>query len=551
MRSSRSAAAVRARLESFDLRLKLVWLAVFRTVTTTLLLAVFAARVLSQPATEELARQNIVPFVLIALVYFLTLVFGLILRGGRVGRSASYIQVLGDILLASSLVYITGGTESPFTFTYSMAVIASSILFNHPGPFIAAATSSAAFTSMSLLIRANVLVRPALDSVQGPIDRFVFQLVSNALAQFLIAALASYLSKQLRAAGGKLSIKEADLQKLARLQRQILACMPSGLITCKPEGTITFINKAAASILGLPDDTPRPDNIEDLVPGALKLVPGARRSELVVERAGDRRVLGLNLTHLESNDDARLVVFQDLTELRRTQDELRRIDHLAALGTLAAQLAHEIHNPLASMRGSAQLLASEYMRDGESSRLASILIRESDRLAALVEDFLRFARPPPPVLRPCSLSQLVSETVDLLRADPLVSGLDIDLSLSDVWAPVDPDQIKQVLLNLLRNACAAVSPGGKVRVQIEQDGGDSRIRVWDSAGSIPEAHLSCIFDPFFTTRDGGNGLGLSIAHSIVRGHGGVIQVTSSPASGTEFVVGFPKENGAAVANPGR
>lgn len=549
--SSAAVSTFKERRELFDLRLKLLWLTVFRTVTTTLLLGAFAIRLLSQPATEELVRQNVVAFVLIGLVYLLTLIFGLILRGGRVSQSAAYIQVLGDILLASSLVYITGGTESPFTFTYSMAVIASSILFNSPAPFIAAAMSSAAFATMSMLIRTNVLVRPALDSVQGPVDRFVFLLVSNALAQFLIAALASYLSRQLRAAGGKLSVKEADLQKLGRLQRQILACMPSGLITCKSDGTITFINKAGSIILGLPTEGTKPENIEQLIPGALKLVPGARRSEVAVGTEAGRRVLGLSVTQLEGNQDSLLMVFQDLTDLRRMEDELRRIDHLAALGTLAAQLAHEIHNPLASMRGSAQLLAGEASTDGESSRLAQILIRESDRLAALVEDFLRFARPPPPVVRSCSLSQLVADTVDLLRADPLVAGVELETRLIDVSAPVDPDQIRQVLLNLLRNACAAVGPGGKVRIQLEQDGGSSRIRVWDSAGSIPESHLRCIFDPFFTTRDGGNGLGLSIAHSIVQGHGGMIQVSSSPASGTEFVVGLPTSSGAAVANPGR
>src|SRR5712692_4190693 len=296
---------------------KLIWLTAFRTVTTTLLLSAFAGRLLSQPATEELVRQNTVPFVLIGLVYLLTVIFGLIMRGGKVGKGAAHFQVLGDILLASSLVYITGGTESPFTFTYSMAVIASSILFNSPAPFIAAAMSSAAFASMAMLIRTHLLIPPALDSVQGPMERVVFLVVSNALAQFLIAALASYLSRQLRAAGGKLSVKEADLQKLAGLQRQILACMPSGLITCKSDGTITFINKAGAGILGLAADGATPANIERLIPGAQKLIPGARRSEVAVGTEGGRRVLGLNVTQLEGNDDSLLMVFQDLTELRR------------------------------------------------------------------------------------------------------------------------------------------------------------------------------------------------------------------------------------------
>jgi two-component system sensor histidine kinase PilS (NtrC family) len=146
---------------------------------------------------------------------------------------------------------------------------------------------------------------------------------------------------------------------------------------------------------------------------------------------------------------------------------------------------------------------------------------------------------------------LVTETADLLRADPLASGVNIETTLSDVPATVDPGQIRQVLLNLLRNACEAVGVGGTVRVNLEKDGRGSRICVWDSAGSIPESHLSCIFDPFFTTRETGTGLGLSIAHSIVQAHGGMIRVTSSPASGTEFIVGLPGTNGVSVESIGR
>lgn len=544
----------RVRLAS-ELGVKLVWLTAFRTVTTTLLLSAFALRLLSQPATDELVRQNTVPFVLIGSIYLLTVVFGLLLRreklpAGAAAAGAPYLQVLGDILLASTLVYITGGAESPFTFTYSIAVIASAILLEPPGPFIAAFATSVCFCVLALLIRGDVLLRPALDAVNTPIDRFVFLLVSNGLAQFLIAWVAGYVGRQLRAAGGKLSVREADLQKLAGLQRQILAAMPSGLITCMADGTITFINRAAATILGASSQHIQSRNVEDLIPGALRLVPGARRSEAAVATAEGRKVLGLNVTRLEGKEGSLLIVFQDLTELRRMEDQLRRIDHLAALGTVAAQLAHEIHNPLASMRGSAQLLASEAAEHEQSHRLANILIRESDRLTTLLEGFLRFARPPPPVFRDASLSQLIGETVDLLRADPIAAGVEIERRFSDVYAHFDPDQMRQVLLNLIRNACTAAGVGGKVRVCIEQSATGPTIRVWDSAGSIPESHLACIFDPFFTTREGGSGLGLSIAHSIVQAHGGMIQVSSSPERGTEFVVALPISSGAAVANSG-
>jgi two-component system, NtrC family, sensor histidine kinase PilS len=203
------------------------------------------------------------------------------------------------------------------------------------------------------------------------------------------------------------------------------------------------------------------------------------------------------------------------------------------------------------MRGSAQMLASEALENASSKRLAGILIRESDRLSKLVEAFLRFARPPAPVARSCSLAQLAEEAVEMLRSDPITAGIKVETQLGNARAYVDPDQIRQILLNLLRNAYAAVGQEGIVRIAVEPQNGVSRIKVWDSAGKIPQADLSRIFDPFYSTRDGGTGLGLSITHSIVRAHGGMIHVSSSPSSGTEFVISLPASEEVAVANLGR
>ena len=524
---------------SSDLQLKLTWLTIFRTVATTLLLAAIGGRLLSAPAEEGLSRPDSLSFALIAAVYLLTLIYGLMLRRGGAGRGVAYVQMLGDVLIASALVYLTGGTESPFTFTYSLAVIAASILLFQRGALIAALASSAAFISMSLAIWVGALKLPSgAPGVSG--RRLVFLLLSNALAQFLIAALASYLSRQLSRTGGQLSAREADLQQLVGLQNQIVAAMPSGLITCEADGAVTFINPAAAEILHLDPARKGPERIDQLIPDVLRLGPRTRRAELAVTTRSGSRILGLAVTPLEGSTGSLLIVFQDLTDLRRIEDELHRVDHLASLGKLSAQLAHEIRNPLASMRGAAQMLAEEAEVDGASARLANILIRESDRLAALVDDFLRFARPPPPVLKEQSLKTLVADTLEMLRVDPMARQIAIEEDLEERFAPVDEGQMRQVLINLLRNAFVAVGPGGKVRVSVDRSAGHSRIKVWDSAGSIPSADLTRIFDPFYTTREGGTGLGLSTAHSIVRAHGGMIRVASNPEEGTEFVIGLPE-----------
>ena len=299
-------------------------------------------------------------------------------------------------------------------------------------------------------------------------------------------------------------------------------------------------------------------------PGIRALNARSRRHELVVDTPEGERTLGLTVASLNSipqsveratglanapdpqvDSEGFLIVFQDLTELRRVERELRRVDQLAALGSLSAQLAHEIRNPLASMRGAAQLLPQD---EGASGRISAILVREADRLSNLVENFLRFARPPEPTLESIDLADLVKETLEMVRLDASSEGLDLLSRLSPVRAPVDPSQLKQVLLNLLHNAFAAVRPSGRVEVETFAREGRARVRVWDSAGAIREDHLVRIFEPFFTTRQGGTGLGLSTAHSIVRAHQGQIHVTSSPTRGTEFIVDLPLET---VSEEGR
>jgi two-component system sensor histidine kinase PilS (NtrC family) len=518
-----------------ELRVRLTWLSVFRTVATSLLLGVFALRLLASSPTRELSRGDSLSFLGIGLVYVLTLIYGLWLRKGRVGRAAAVVQVVGDILIASGLVSATGAADSPFSITYSLAVIAASILLSQRGAFITAAACSGAYAA----IVAIHLLRLGANPPTAMVVRFGFNLASNVLAQFLIAALAGFLSRQLLAAGGRLSASQADLRRLSTLHEQILDSTPSGLLTCEADGRVTFINRAALSILGLEERGERAMRVQELLPGLpeMERVP---RSELMVDTSRGPRILGLTLAPLEGTvRAARLIVFQDLTALRRAEDELRRADRLAALGTMAAQLAHEIRNPLAAMRGSAQLLAQDLQEDAGTSRLTTILLRESDRLSHLVEAFLRFARPSKPVLRPVGLELLVRETMEMVQTDPLSHGVELELDLQPVTATVDPDQVRQVLLNLVRNAFEAVGAGGKVRVALSSEGQVARLSVWDSAGAIPESHLGRIFEPFFTTRSGGTGLGLATAYSIVRAHEGRIQVSSTPKAGTEFMVELP------------
>lgn len=535
---SSSSAVARARADEAErLRARLVWLVLFRTVAASLSLVITVGRLLLQPL-EEPSRADTLSLSVIVAAYISTVVVGIRLRREQAGRLDAWVQVLGDVAIATGLVYLSGGSDSPLTFLYSLAVIGAAVVLDWRGALWVAGAAAVCFAGLVVMQRLSD-VAPL-----GPLlpSRGFFVLGSNLLALALIAVLAGYLSRQLSATGGALSAREADLRRLGGLQQQILSSMPSGLITCDGQKRVTYVNAAARGILQLEDEVGAGQPLESLLPGVSGLAPRSSRGELVVGTDGGRRriILGLSVTPLEGEQGALLIVFQDLTELRRMEEDLERSDRLASLGALSAQLAHELRNPLAAMRGSAQLLAQECSRDVVVVKLTNILVRESDRLARLVEDFLRFARPPEPVRREVPLDALLAETVDMLRADPLARDVRVEVSAQErLTAAVDPDQLRQVLINLVRNGFQAAGPKGEVKVGLARSEKEAQIRVWDSAGSITEEMMGHLFEPFFTTRDGGTGLGLSTAHSIVRAHGGSIRVRSDPAEGTEFVVGLP------------
>jgi two-component system, NtrC family, sensor histidine kinase PilS len=535
--SSSGAGASGSPAES-ELRVKLTWLTVFRTVAISLMLVTLAVRLLSGQRAAEPSRADSLFFLVIGAVYLATLAYGFALRRGAGSRVVAYVQVLGDVVLASCLAYLTGGADSPFLFTYSLAVVAAAILLFRKGALLAATATSVAFVGLVAAIDTGLLAPP-----QGyaPLttSRAAFAIASHVLSQYLLAVLAGYLSEQVLSTGGRLVEREADIRELVDLQNRIVSAMPSGLVTCEADGRVTFINPAGATILGQTREGVVGRPIDEVLPGVLGLRPNTRRNELAIDSPGGKKTLGLMVTPLEARSQALLVVFSDLTEVRRMQDELKRIDHLASLGRMSAQLAHEIRNPLASMRGSAQLLAHDVPEGAPAARLAQVLLRESDRLALLVEDYLKLARPPPPQARLQRLDSVVAETVEMLRIDPVATGVLIEENLKPVHGYIDVAQLKQVLINLLRNALVAAGRGGRVKVEVSDEPGRVRIDVWDSAGSIPPEDLHRIFEPFYTTHQGGTGLGLSTVHAIVKAHGGAIEVTSSKERGTTFSVGLP------------
>jgi two-component system sensor histidine kinase PilS (NtrC family) len=501
-----------------DLERRLTAVILFRTVATTSILAL-AATQLAERRLEE--GEGFAWFAVVFIDYVLTLVSGVLVRRQRHGTWTAWLQVVTSVAFASAIVVLTERGNSPFWFTYLLSIIGGAVVLGARG-----ALGASGLTTLSSLGFA-LWVRLAHDGSRPWGD-----VTTQLLAQWLVAGLSGYVAQQLIRTRGRLFESEADLARARDLRDRIVSAIASGLaVVERSTGRVQFLNPAGAAILGLEPAAPLP--VATALFGDLPPVTSGRRWEVVANTQRGERILGISTSMLDS-PEVMLVVFQDLTELRRRETEMARLDQLAQLGRVSATLAHEVRNPLASMRGSAQMLLADAVPGSSQEKLSRIIVRESDRLGQLVDHYLELARPKPPQRRRARIDTLVAETVELLRADPVARGATVDEQLTSREAEVDEGQIKQVLINLLRNAFRAAGAKGRVRVSVEPAPSPVLFSVWDSAGAIAPEALPHIFEPFYSLEPDGTGLGLTTAQSIAHAHGAVIEVSSSAEAGTTF-----------------
>ena len=365
------------------------------------------------------------------------------------------------------------------------------------------------------------------------------------------AALASYLAEQLRATGERLAESESDLAVITALHEAIVDSMTSGLVTLDRAGGVTYVTRAAEQMIGLTEAQARGRPVAELLPA---VQPNAGRDEIAVENArGERLRVGYSSFPLSGRDGQVIgsaVIFQDLTRLRAMEEAVQRTERLADLGRVAAGLAHELRNPLASMSGSIELLRAASPAGEDDRRLMDIVLREAERLNGLVSEFLQFARPPPLRRQLADLATVLEETVRVFRHDPGAAGLVIEAALAPAPADCDPGQMRQVAWNLLVNAAQALAEagrGGRIRVASRAEGAEAVLEVEDDGPGIAAADQERIFLPFHTTKDRGTGLGLATVHRIVDAHGGRVTVASRPGEGARFTVRLPAP--AAAAEP--
>jgi len=505
-----------------------------------------------------LRRENVL-YPLLALYGLGTLVYLFALRRGRITECDTpypaflSFQLFFEVLLEGGIVHYSGGMASPFILLFVFSIISGSILFGLKGGVLVATWASILYELIIWLERKGILLTPA-GSISFPADKIFLALYLHVCFFFLAAFLSGFLAERLKERAEELQSASSQLRK-ARLETDdILQHMRSGLITLDRNGEIVYFNHTAEEILGRKREemvgkvfkeviTPQSPELGELIRQSLYSGEGESRGELLIK--GEKRDIpvGINTSILSDNQEGVrgvIAVFQDLTEVKKLEERMRRADRLAAVGQLSANVAHEIRNPLSSIRGSVEVLKSELNLEGEEGRLMDLIIKESDRLNGVLKDFLSFARPGKGRFKILNLRGLVEEVAVLLRKEPVkLQGRSIEVNLGErpLLVRGDEDQLKQVLLNLGLNGLEALDRVGWVRFEaLGSEDGKVGLAVSDNGRGIPPSVREKIFQPFFSTKKGGTGLGLSIAERIVEEHGGQIEVRSQKGRGTTFLL---------------
>ncbi|HEY2496243.1 MAG TPA: ATP-binding protein [Candidatus Angelobacter sp.] len=522
----------------FNERAWLAWLVKVRVIVISVLLAV------------ELLIINLTPnnvstriFITIVLVWYTISVFFIVLHSlWQEYKLQALVQIFTDLAFATAVVYFTGGIDTFFNFLYPLVIIVASILLPRYWAYVTAAIS---FICFGAVLELSYFERiPSFQvSARGDLKSLQVVIVVNFCAYLAVAHLSSALSAKLRQAGMELRDKSGELLSLQALHENVIHSIRSALITTDLEGCITLMNvpgqklleRTASSVYGRP--------ISDLFVDQLPNL-GSSSAQCEVRGltpSGKEKTFDVNITALivpEQGTIGYVYTFEDRTELRRLEGEIRMRDRLAAVGRLAAGIAHEIRNPLASIAGSINVLSEVTPFNDEQKTLVDIITRESTRLNNIISDFLVYSREKSFKFSRINLVPLLEDALVLLGNRSQTRELSIvrDYALPDAFAAIDADRMKQVFWNLLENAVRAMHGKGTITVSVRAAGDFLRIGIRDTGPGIPAGLAEKIFEPFQSHFEGGTGLGLAIVYQIVQAHGAKIFVQSTPGSGAEFVL---------------
>jgi two-component system, NtrC family, sensor histidine kinase PilS len=525
---------------TFDERNWLAWLVRVRIFILTLLLAIELAVAQFSPGAVPM-RLFITT---ILLWYSLSLFYVLLLSLWQEHRLQASLQVLTDLILVTVVVHETGGWDSSLNFLYPLVIIVASVLLPRMWAQLVAAL---AFILYGTLLELNYYgVVPSYCTTHPGTKALQAIIFVNLFAFLAVAYLAGLLTAKLRQVGVQLKDTSGALESLQALHENIIHSISSGLITTGLDGRITLVNAAAqrllertpAELVGAPVHhlflDPLPTVESQQAHGEVRFNAPPTKFRKTV------RVRVAALTVPERGDLGYVYVLDDLTEIRRLEREVRMQDKLAAVGRLAAAIAHEIRNPLTSIAGSVSMLSGVPEMNEDHRRLLDIVTRESQRLNSIITDFLAYSRTKQYHFDRVDLIQSVEDTLTLMdhRMTAEKTGIKIErrFTVRQALAIADGDKLKQVFWNLCENAVRAMKDGGTLTAAVESIGDDWQVSFIDTGRGMTPQQIEKIFEPFQSNFEGGTGLGLAIVYQIVQAHEGKVWARSKPGQGTTFVL---------------
>ena len=523
-----------------DERNWLTWLVKVRILILMVLLAIELAVLRLTPSPLP-----ILPFLAGMVLWFaLSLFFMFLVSVWNEHRLQAMLQVLADLAMVTLVVHFTGGIDSSLNFLYPLVIVVACMLLPRAWGYLSAALAFILFGT--ILELDYYLVIPSYSTSHPKLKALQVVIFVNLFAYFAIAYLAGLLMSKLRQVDVQLKDTSGALENLQALHENIVQSMSGGVITTGLDGHITLVNRAAQQLLEISEAELRGRSVAGLFQDPLPHFGGDRGDAEVRYNTGNGfhktfrvRVSALNVS--ARGDLGFVYSFDDLTEVRRLEREVRMQDRLAAVGRLAAAIAHEIRNPLTSIAGSVGMLSDAPSLNPEERHLLQIVIRESERLNNIITDFLAYSRGKQYRFERVNLIPLLEDTLTLLQhrltAENAGITLERNFAKSEAWVVADGDKLKQVFWNFCENAVRAMkTTGGSLTVALTERGPEWEMSFADTGPGINSQQTEKIFEPFQSNFEGGTGLGLAIVYQIVQAHEGKVWARSQIGKGTSFVL---------------
>ena len=508
-------------------------------------------------------------FFLIGLTYAVSLGFIGSLRFVDRSPWLTDVHFAIDALIISAAVMLSGGVESLFTILYMLPIVAAASVQFRRGGLQLAALSTLLFIGLVVVqyLSASQAIDVPFRLPQNDLPAVSvaqYTVALNTFGFFAVALLSGSLAERARQGEAQLEQATEEIADLQAFNQYVLDNLLSGLATADQQNRLVTFNRSAMVITGRSGALP----IGEPAAAVLQLPAAFADSLADLARVRSKRIdyqfhrpdgqlieLGVSVAALPLPDGTRghLYTFQDVTDVKRFEQSARLQQRLAAVGEMAAGIAHEIRNPLASMSGSMQMLKQELPLSADQAQLMDIVLRESERLNQTIKSFLAYARPQRFQVQPLDLQTMIQETAMMLRNSPEVEArhtIAVGQSAHAVLIDADEGQIRQIIWNLATNGLRAMPDGGALALSAFEEGaGDQRsavLLVEDEGVGIAPDDVDAIFQPFRGSFRKGTGLGLAIVHRIVTDYGGQIDVRSRPGAGTTFRVIFPAARPAAT-----